>query len=87
MSNQETTSCLASAKDAAMRVTARALIKAYDDDIEAFIQVLGEELSKHSDDYARRTGGYDRASLLNIVADHLMKLDGAIENYDGAPNE
>ena len=49
--------------------------------------MLGEELSKHVDIFAQRTGDYDRASTLNIVADHLMKLDDVIENYDGAPLE
>ena len=87
MLNQDTIDCLATAKDAATRVTARALIKAYGDDIEDFVQVLGEELSKHVDVFAQRTGDYDRAAVLNIVAHHLMKLDDAIENYDGAPLE
>jgi hypothetical protein len=86
MTNQETVSELTKAQDTAMRVTARALIKAYHNDahnnIEDFIEVLGWELSKHADDFARRTGDYDRAATLNIVADHLMKLDDVIDNYD-----
>ena len=48
---------------------------------------MGEELSKYATEFAIRTGDYDRASMLNIVSDHLMKLDSAIENYDGAPLE
>ena len=87
MSNLATIDELASAKDAALRVIARALIKSQAEHIEDFVQVMGEELSKHADDYAQRTGDYDRAATLNIVADHLMKLDDAIENYDGAPLE
>ena len=87
MSNLATIDELANAKDAALRVIARALIKSQSENIEDFVQVLGEELSKHATDYAQRTGDYDRAALLNLVADHLMELDDAIENYDGAPNE
>ena len=72
-----------------MRVIARVLIKAYHDDayhnIEDFIVVLGYELSQASDTLARRTGDYARATQLNIVANHLMKLDDIISNFDGAP--
>ena len=85
MSNLATIDELATAKDAALRVIARALIKSQGDNIEDFIQVLGEELSKHVDVFARRTGDYDRAAALSLVAHHLMKLDDVIENYDGAP--
>ena len=46
---------------------------------------MGEELGKHATDYAQRTGDYDRAATLNIVATHLMELDDVIENPDGAP--
>ena len=88
MTNQETIDDLSKAQDNAMRVTARALIRAYHDDahknIEDFIVVLGYELSKAADVLARRTGDYARATQLNIVADHLMKLDDVISNYDGA---
>ena len=85
MSNLATIDELAAAKDAALRVIARALIKSQGDNIEDFVQVLGEELSKHVDVFAQRTGDYDRASLLNFVADHLMELDSAIANCDRAP--
>ena len=78
---------LAAGKDAALRVIARALIKSQSENIEGFIQVLGEELSKHVDVFAQRTGDYDRAATLNLVAHHLMKLDDAIENYDPTPAE
>ena len=64
-----------------MRVIARALIKSQSEHIEDFIQVLGEELSKHVD-RVRSTplaATTTAPRLLNIVADHLMKLDGAIE--------
>jgi hypothetical protein len=87
MTNQATIEDLIKSQDAAMRVTARALIKHHNNNIEDFIEILGWELSKHVDDFARRTGDYDRASKLNIIADHLMKLDDAIDNYDGAPLE
>lgn len=88
MSNQIVFEDLTQAQDSAMRVTARALIKAYQNnasnDIEDFIVILGWELSKAADDFARRTGDYSRASTLNLIADHLMKLDDVIDNYDGA---
>ena len=74
----------ATAKDAALRVIARALINSQSENMEEFIQVLGEELSKHVDVFAQRTGDYDRAATLSIVASHLMTLDDVIENYDGA---
>ena len=73
---------LASAKDAALRVIARALIKSQADNIEDFVQVMGEELSKHVDVFAQRTGDYDRAATLSLVARHLMELDSVIDNYD-----
>ena len=85
MSDQAVIDSLAQAKDAALRVIARALIKSQADNMEDFVQVFGEELSKHVDDYAQRTGDYDRAAVLSIVASHLMELDSVIENYDGAP--
>jgi hypothetical protein len=84
MTNVATIDELANAKDAALRVIARALIKSQSEHIEDFIQVLGEELSKHVDVFAQRTGDYDRAATLSIVARHLMELDDAIANYDGA---
>jgi hypothetical protein len=91
MTNETVVDELAAAKDAAMRITARALIRAYQDDnranLEDFIVILGFELSKHVDEFARRTGDYSRASTPNLVADHLMELDDVIENYDGAPKE
>lgn len=85
MTNQAVIEDLNRANDAALRVIARALIKSQVEHIEDFVKVMGEELSKYVDDFAQRTGDYDRAAELNIVADHLMKLDDAIENYDGAP--
>ena len=84
MSNLATIDELATAKDAALRVIARALINSQSENMEEFIQVLGEELSKHVDVFAQRTGDYDRAAVLSIVASHLMTLDDVIENYDGA---
>ena len=71
------------AKDRAMRLVAQRLIQAYSHNIEDFVTILGEELSKVSTDHAIRTGDYPRVATLNIVANHLMALDGAIENYDG----
>lgn len=87
MTNQAVIEDLNRANDAVLRVIARALIKSQAEHMEDFVQVFGEELSNYATEFARRTGDYDRASLLNIVADHLMKLDSVIENYDGAPNE
>ena len=84
MTYAETIDNLATAKDAAMRVTARALIKAYGDQIEDFVTILGEELGKVSTDHAVRTGDYARATTLRLVGDHLTELDSKLENYDGA---
>lgn len=84
MTNQAVIDDLSNAKDRAMRIVAQRLIDAYQGNIESLVQIMGEELSKRADDYAIRTGDYDRAAELVLVADHLMKLDDAIENYDGA---
>ena len=85
MSNQAVIEDLNRANDAALRVIARALIKSQVEHIEDFVKVMGEELGKHTTDYAQRTGDYDRAATLGIVATHLMALDEVIENTDGAP--
>ena len=82
--NAEVIDNLAAAKDAALRVTARALIKAYADQIATFVTVLGEELGKHADTVAMRTGDYSRAAEINVVANHLTELGRVFENYDGA---
>ena len=71
--------------DNALRVVSRSLIAHYD--IADFVRIYGEELSKYVDDFARRTGDYALAATLNIVADHLMKIDDVIENYDPTPAE
>lgn len=69
------------ANDAALRVVCRRLLANYD--AEDFVPVFGEELSKYSDDFARRTGNYDRASLLAFIAARLMPLvEDATKNYD-----
>ncbi len=69
------------ANDAALRLVVRRLLANYD--AEDFVPVFGEELSKYATDFARRTGNYDRASLLAFIAARLTGLvDDATENYD-----
>ncbi len=82
MSNQAIIDGLSTAKDTAMRMVVRRLIEAYEP--VDFVRIYGEELSKHADTVAMRTGDYGRAAELSIIAKHAMALDDAIENYDGA---
>lgn len=69
------------AYDGAMRVVVRRLLANYD--AEDFVPAFGEELTKYADDFARRTGDYDRASLLRFIGARLTGLvEDAQKNYD-----
>jgi hypothetical protein len=48
------------------------------------VQILSEVLDDYAMKYARRTGDYDGAASMKIVARYLAKLDDALANYDGA---
>jgi hypothetical protein len=48
------------------------------------VQVLSEVMDDYALNYARRTGDYDGASSMKIIAAYLSKLERALDNYDGA---
>lgn len=52
---------------------------------EDIVQILGEVISDESFSYAIRTGDYERAADLSVIARYLEKLDNFIEDYDPTP--
>jgi hypothetical protein len=46
------------------------------------VQILSEVMDNYAMTYARRTGDYDGASSMKLIAAHLAGLDAFIENYD-----
>ena len=46
------------------------------------VQMLAEVLDDYAMAYARRTGDYDGASSMKIIAAHLEGLDAYLDNYD-----
>jgi hypothetical protein len=48
------------------------------------VQLLSEVMDDYAMTYARRTGDYDGASSMKLIANHLAGLEAARANYDGA---
>jgi hypothetical protein len=82
MSNQTTIKETTEVKDAFLRESLAILVRNHGpDDI---VQILSEVLDDYAMTYARRTGDYDGASSMKIIAAYLSKLERMLANYDGA---
>jgi hypothetical protein len=87
MSNAELIKSLSLARDATLRASLAVLVNGAGSHVEDLIQMLGEVIDDHAVAYALRTGDYDYAGKLSIMAEHLGNLDAFIDNYDPSPAE
>ena len=53
---------------------------------EDIVQTLGEVMDDYAHTYARKTGDYDGASAMKLIAVHLAGLDTFIDNYEPTVN-
>jgi hypothetical protein len=84
MSNAELIKSLSLARDATLRASLAVLVNGAGSHVEDLIQMLSEVIDDHAVAYALRTGDYDYASKLSIMAEHLTRLDAFVDNYDSA---
>jgi hypothetical protein len=87
ITNAETIKALAGARDATLRASLAILVNGAGSHVEDLIQILAEVIDDHAMAYALRTGDYDYAGKLSIMAKHLEGLDAFIDNYDPTPAE
>lgn len=71
---------LSKARDAVLRSSLTLLTQGHK--VEDIVQILGEVISDEGYKLAQRTGDYDRASTLLIIARYLERLDTFIDNYE-----
>lgn len=82
--NAELVKSLSLARDATLRASLAVLVNGAGARVEDLIQILGEVIDDHAVAYALRTGDYDYASKLGVMAEHLGRLDQFVDNYDAA---
>jgi hypothetical protein len=80
MTNSATINDLSDTRIAFLRESLAILVRHHGpDDI---VQILSEVLDDYAMTYARRTGDYDGAASMKIIAAYLSKLERALDNYD-----
>jgi len=52
---------------------------------EDIVQILAAVMDDYAMTYAQRTGDYDGASAMKLIANYLDGLDKYIDNYDPTP--
>jgi hypothetical protein len=67
-------------RDAILRSSLTLLVQGHRAD--SIIQILSEVFDDHSTAYATRTGDYEEASRIQIIACFLESLDKFIDNYE-----
>jgi hypothetical protein len=80
VSNAETIVDLAKVKRTFLRSALDIMLQHHD--AETVVETLAEALSDGAHQAARRSGDYERAARMNLVAQHLEGLDAFIDNFD-----
>jgi hypothetical protein len=80
MSNAQIISDLGNVRQAFLRESLAIMVRNHDpDDI---VSTLSEVLDDYAHNYAKRSGDYEGASKMGVVATFLQGLDKFVDNYD-----